>query len=193
MDGNFFFVAGIVLVIAAVGLAFLGIRESDRFPTSRALLVGGVVLFAVVVVTTMAFAVVKSKDEQDKRNEELAKEQQATETSTAAGGQAQAPSGGSTIQISTPSGTALAYNQKDVSAKAGNVTIDFQNNEVIAHDVAVADSSGKVLGQTNLISSSSTSSSVTLQPATYTFYCTVPGHREAGMQGTLTVTGGKTR
>ena len=32
MDGNFFFVIGIVLVIAAVALAFLGIREGDRFP-----------------------------------------------------------------------------------------------------------------------------------------------------------------
>ena len=81
MDGNFFFVIGIVLVIAAVGLAFLGIRESDRFPTSRALMVGGIVLFAAVVGTTMAFAVVKSKDEQDKRNAELAKEEPQPETS----------------------------------------------------------------------------------------------------------------
>ena len=81
MDGNFFFVVGIVLVIAAVGLAFLGIRESDRFPASRALMVGGIVLFAAVVATTMAFAVVKSKDEQDKRNAELAKEEPQPEAS----------------------------------------------------------------------------------------------------------------
>src|SRR3954469_23379215 len=106
MDGNFFFVLGIILVIGAVGLAFLGIRGADAFPPSRGVMVGVIGLFVAIVATTMAFAIVKSEDEQSKRNEELAKEQQATETSTAPGGQAQAPSGGSTIQISTPSGTA---------------------------------------------------------------------------------------
>ena len=40
MDGNFFFVIGIVLVIAAVVIAFVGIRVSDRFPPNRALMVG---------------------------------------------------------------------------------------------------------------------------------------------------------
>ena len=185
MDGNFFFVVGIVLVLAAVGLAFLGIRESDRFPTSRAMLVGGIVIFAAVVATTMAFAVVKSKDEQDKRNEELAKEDEQQ-----AGNAAQAASAGTTLQISTPSGTALAYNQKQVGAPAGEVTIDFQNNEPLAHDVAVADTSGKVLGQTELVTSGSASTSINLPAGNYVFYCTVPGHREAGMVGNLVATGG---
>jgi uncharacterized cupredoxin-like copper-binding protein len=29
--------------------------------------------------------------------------------------------------------------------------------------------------------------SAQLKPGNYTFYCSVPGHRQAGMQGTLTV------
>jgi plastocyanin len=106
----------------------------------------------------------------------------ATTTATAAGG-----GGGSTVQISTPSGTDLAYNQKDVSAKAGSVAIDFQNNESISHDVAVEDSSGQTLGQTDLVASGSANTTVNLTAGTYTFFCTVPGHREAGMEGTLTV------
>ncbi len=104
-------------------------------------------------------------------------------TTAAAGG----GGGGSTVDISTPGGSALAYDQKDVSAKAGSVTINFDNKEALQHDVAVADSSGKVLGQTDLVSSGTANATVDLQPGTYTFYCTVPGHREAGMQGTLTV------
>ena len=93
----------------------------------------------------------------------------------------------STVNISTPSGTDLAYNQKDVSAKAGSVTIDFTNNESISHDVAVESSSGDTVGQTDLVASGTANTTVDLQPGTYQFFCTVPGHREAGMEGTLTV------
>jgi plastocyanin len=95
--------------------------------------------------------------------------------------------GGSTVQISTPSGSDLAYEQTDVSAKAGNVTIDFDNQQATPHDVKVEDSSGQELGGTGLISSQTTTGTVDLQPGSYTFFCSVPGHREAGMEGTLTV------
>ena len=107
-----------------------------------------------------------------------------TSTTPAGGGGA---GGGSAVNISTPGGSTLAYDQKDVSAKAGSVTINFDNKEALQHDVAVADSSGKVLGQTDLVSSGTANATVDLQPGTYTFYCTVPGHRDAGMEGTLTV------
>ncbi len=108
----------------------------------------------------------------------------ASTTPAAGGGGA---GGTSTVDISTPSGSDLAFDQKTVSAKAGNVTVNFDNKQPLQHDVAVADSSGKVLGQTDLVSSGTANATVDLQPGTYTFYCTVPGHREAGMQGTLTV------
>ena len=41
MDGDFFFVLGIVLVLAATAISFVGIRGSDSFPPSRGVLVGG--------------------------------------------------------------------------------------------------------------------------------------------------------
>ncbi len=110
-----------------------------------------------------------------------------TPASTTPAGGGGAGGGGSTVAISTPGGSTLAYDQKSVSAKAGSVTINFDNKEALQHDVAVADSSGKVLGQTDLVSSGTANATVNLQPGTYTFYCTVPGHRDAGMEGTLTV------
>jgi plastocyanin len=111
-----------------------------------------------------------------------------TQTAPAGGGGGGGAGGGaSTVDISTPSGSSLAFNQKTVSAKSGSATIDFDNVQPLQHDVAVADSSGKVLGQTDLVSSGTASTTVSLQAGSYTFYCTVPGHREAGMEGTLTV------
>ncbi len=107
-------------------------------------------------------------------------------TTPAAGGGG-AGGGASTVDISTPSGSDLAFDQKDASAKSGSVTINFDNKQPLQHDVAVADSSGKVLGQTDLVSQGTANATVDLQPGTYTFYCTVPGHKEAGMEGTLTV------
>jgi plastocyanin len=111
------------------------------------------------------------------------------ETTPAATPAATAPAGGggAALDVSTPSGSDLAFDQKSLSAKAGNVTINFDNKQPLQHDVAVADSSGKILGQTDLVSSGTTSTTVNLTAGTYTFYCTVPGHKEAGMEGTLTV------
>jgi uncharacterized cupredoxin-like copper-binding protein len=44
-----------------------------------------------------------------------------------------------------------------------------------------------VLGKAPVFDSGTTSFNVTLKTGTYTYYCSVPGHRQAGMQGTLTV------
>jgi len=43
------------------------------------------------------------------------------------------------------------------------------------------------VGKTDVISDSSATATVDLKPGTCTFYCTVPGHRDGGMEGTLTV------
>jgi plastocyanin len=110
-----------------------------------------------------------------------------TPASTTPAGGGNASAGGSTVDISTPSGGTLAFDQKDVSAKAGTVTIDFDNKQPVPHDVKVEDSSGKELGGTDLTTSGTATATVDVQPGTYTFFCSVPGHREAGMEGTLTV------
>ena len=50
-----------------------------------------------------------------------------------------------------PSGTELAYTTKEASAKAGQVSIEFENPQELQHDVSIEDSSGKVLGETELV------------------------------------------
>jgi plastocyanin len=82
---------------------------------------------------------------------------------------------------------ALAYTTDSATAEAGKVTVNFTNPQPLSHDVAVEDASGKTIGKTEVIGEGSDSTVVNLKPADYTFYCSVPGHREAGMEGTLTV------
>ena len=136
-------------------------------------------LMAVAALAVLGLAACGGGDDD---NETTAAAQPTTTAAAGGGG-----GGGSTVDISTPSGSDLAFNQEDVSAKAGSVTIDFDNMQSLQHDVKVEDYSGQELGGTDLVSSATATATVDLQPGSYTFFCSVPGHREAGMEGTLTV------
>jgi plastocyanin len=103
------------------------------------------------------------------------------------GGGGTASGGGSSVKIAADPSGALKYTTSSASATAGNVKVDFTNQSPVGHDVTIADSSGKVLGQTSIITGSNTSTSVNLKPGSYTFYCSVDSHEQAGMKGTLTV------
>jgi plastocyanin len=86
----------------------------------------------------------------------------------------------------------LKYTQSKLSTKAGKVTIDFTNRSPLPHDVVLIDSASysttaKALGKTPIFQGGSKSFTVTLTSGKYTYYCSAPGHRQAGMQGTLTV------
>jgi plastocyanin len=80
----------------------------------------------------------------------------------------------------------LSYNTKQLSAKAGAVTIEMANMSPLEHNVTVAQGS-TVLGATPTFKGGTRSLTIALKPGTYTFYCSVPGHRQAGMEGTLSV------
>lgn len=100
------------------------------------------------------------------------------------------PAGGgggasTTLDVEADS-TALSFNTTKLSAKAGKVTIDFKNPSAIPHNVVIEEN-GKELAGFEPIAEGEESESAELKPGTYTFYCSVPGHREAGMEGTLTV------
>jgi plastocyanin len=96
--------------------------------------------------------------------------------------------GGSTIEIEADPSGGLAFTSDQVSAKAGEATLEFTNPQPVGHDADVEDSSGKEVAETEVITESSESVTIKdLKPGEYTFYCSVPGHRDAGMEGTLTV------
>jgi plastocyanin len=105
----------------------------------------------------------------------------ATATTPAAG-----QGGGTTLKIAADPGGAFSYDKKSLTAKAGQVTVDFTNDSQVPHNVTIEEGE-KELGNTDTIQGSKTSKAVTLKAGSYKFYCSVDGHEAGGMKGTLTV------
>ena len=82
----------------------------------------------------------------------------------------------------------LAFDPAQILAPAGSVTFELTSEVTVRHTLAIegVNSNEPIVeaeaGQTS-------SGTVTLAPGTYTFFCDVPGHRQAGMEGTLEITG----
>jgi plastocyanin len=97
------------------------------------------------------------------------------------------------LQIpANPSGQ-LAYVSSKAAATPGAVTIEMPNMSGVSHNIAIeageggATAKGATIGASTFVSKGTTSVTVQLKPGTYTFFCEAPGHRAAGMYGTLTV------
>jgi plastocyanin len=92
------------------------------------------------------------------------------------------------LQIAASPTGQLAYVTNKASATAGAVTVEMPNASGVSHNIAIQQgTSGAVLGASSFITKGATSVTVTLKPGAYTYFCQVPGHRQAGMLGTLTV------
>ncbi|HET9198475.1 MAG TPA: plastocyanin/azurin family copper-binding protein [Solirubrobacterales bacterium] len=85
-----------------------------------------------------------------------------------------------------PSGS-LAFTSDEATAAAGKDTVNFTNSSPVPHDVRIESSGGEDVGGTEVLSEGNESAKVDLKPGEYTYFCSVPGHRQAGMEGTLTV------
>ena len=95
--------------------------------------------------------------------------------------------GGGAVSLTADPDGALAYEEDSATAPAGTVTIEFDNPATIGHDVVVEDADGNELARTDVITEDTTTAEGEFEPGDYTFYCSVDGHRDAGMEGTLTV------
>jgi len=194
-----FFIAGGALVVWALFLSLaLGMRKPE-FP-------GGLqgqrivsAITAVLVLAAASTAVITSGG--PAKSAEASQGASGASTSTAAEApstpatstpaattpSAAAPVGSSTtVGLSADAQGRLAYNTKQLSAKAGNVTIKLANASALEHNVTIAQGT-TVLGATPTFAGGTRVLTLKLKPGKYAFYCSVPGHRQGGMEGTLTV------
>jgi plastocyanin len=112
----------------------------------------------------------------------------ATPAATSSTSTTSAPAAGAeTIAVAANPEGQFKYMPSTLSAKAGKVTIAFTNRAPVEHNLTVASASGAVAGATPTFMGGVKNVTVSLTPGTYKFYCTVPGHRQAGMEGTLVV------
>ena len=87
----------------------------------------------------------------------------------------------------------LAYASSKALATPGAVTVTMNNMSGVMHNIAFeagengATAKGPVIAASSFISKGATTVKLSLKPGKYTFFCEVPGHRQAGMYGTLTV------
>lgn len=95
-------------------------------------------------------------------------------------------SGGETLQLAADPSGALKFDPTALEATAGQVTIDFTNDSSVPHNVTI-EGNGIEEVASDTVTGDKSSVSADLPAGTYTFYCSVDGHKAAGMEGTLTV------
>ena len=164
---------GAVLAAWAVLLALIGLSRAD-FPGKGSRGERTVIAILVVLVAAAIGTAIGTAKQGKKASE--------------AGGAAPARPTFNTAQVhlsTDPSGQ-LRFNTTSLQARAGSVQIILTNPSPIQHNISLQGPGVNAHGPTVGHGSESTVSA-NLKTGTYTFYCSVPGHRQAGMQGTLTV------
>ena len=98
-----------------------------------------------------------------------------------------APATASALSVEANAEGQLKYDKTALTANAGKISIAFTNTSPLEHNLTIESSSGKILGATPTFKGGTKTLALELKAGTYKFYCSVPGHRMAGMEGTLTV------
>ena len=119
-------------------------------------------------------------DDDDESAATPAPTESATQEPAAGGG------GGGTLDFCAPADGSLKFDQGDVTANAGKVTVNFDNPSSVPHAVEI-EGNGVQKETETVTGSKAPAITVDLKPGTYTYFCPVDGHEAAGMKGTLTV------
>jgi plastocyanin len=102
------------------------------------------------------------------------------------GGTSAAPSTKPSLVKISAVASGLKFNKSVLRAHPGRIKIVFTNLSMLSHNVRI-ESGERELGGTKTIGKGRTTAVVTLKKGTYNFYCSVPGHEDAGMRGKLVV------
>ncbi len=94
--------------------------------------------------------------------------------------------GGEALDVSSPEDGSLTFDPTELTAPAGTVTIAYDNPSQVPHAVAIEGDGVDEVGET-VTGSEAPPLPAELEAGTYTFYCPVGQHRQAGMEGQLTV------
>lgn len=192
-----FYIVGALLVVWATLVAVFGIR-SPEFPGSRmggravmavsAVLVAAAVATSIVTAGKPANAHAQGVSEAPTQGATPPPPAGAAATTPASGAPAggSAPAAAGSLAIAADPSGQLKFDKQSLSAKAGKVTVAFTNASPVAHNFTIQ-AAGKNVAATKTFAGGKQSVSATLKPGRYVFLCTVPGHAQAGMKGTLTV------
>lgn len=166
MYATFFIVGGLTAVWAVV-VAALGLtRRSFPGRNERAVMAVSGVLFVASVVAAVLTA--------------------EAEKNTAPAVAKQPPPPGFVVNLAADPTGALHFNTSSLNAPAGLVSIVLSNPSPLDHNMTLSGNGQNAQGPTVGTGRTSTVTA-NLSPGTYSFFCSVPGHRAGGMQGTLTV------
>ena len=119
-------------------------------------------------------------DDEDSPDDSASTTEESTTEDTAGSG------GGGTVTFTAAEDGSLAFEEDSAEAEAGTVTVELDNPSSTPHDVRIEGPDGEI-GGTDTVTDDTISAPVELESGDFTFYCSVPGHREAGMEGDLTV------
>jgi plastocyanin len=186
----FYWIGGVLAVLAVV-ISFVGLREK-AFPASRGQMIGTLAVFFVLVLGATTYAVVNARDEQQHREEELAQEGGAEEVEAEQTG-GEGPDTAAQDEEAEPAQGAAevgmseyAFDPSDASAARGD-TVTATNDGQTVHNLTVQDGDEELGATADVDPGQSDELEVDFDPGEYEMICTIPGHAEAGMEGTFTV------
>ena len=190
---DLFYVFGLALTAAALIVSFVGLRM-EKFPQSRGLMLGVIGLFLFLVVGSAAYGVSLAREEHEHREEEIFayREEQAAEVEEAEEPVTEEPTDeepvqGGTLALTSPEAGDLVFEPETLEAEAGEVVMEYTNPSEVPHNVAIEEGDETLAQSETVTGGSSADATAELEPGEYIYYCSIPGHRESGMEGTLTV------